>query len=95
MEAALVNADTAFQKSDFGIEEPVDNNFIQPDEIDMVIVPLLICDKKGYRVGYGKGFYDKFLARCRPDCIPRNGRSGPPPHGKQREHYKAGRVHAG
>ena len=28
---------------------------------DLVIVPLLAFDKKGYRVGYGKGFYDRFL----------------------------------
>lgn len=34
----------------------------------MVLVPLLCIDREGYRVGYGKGFYDKFLARCRPDC---------------------------
>jgi 5-formyltetrahydrofolate cyclo-ligase len=26
-------------------------------------------DKKGYRVGYGRGFYDRFLSRCRKDCI--------------------------
>ena len=37
--------------------------------IDMVFVPLLIFDKQGYRVGYGKGFYDKYLAQCRVDCL--------------------------
>ena len=36
---------------------------------DMVIVPLLAFDIKGYRVGYGKGFYDRFLAACKPDVI--------------------------
>lgn len=48
------------QKNLFNILEPV-----QDDEhagnIDMVIVPLLAFDNKGYRVGYGKGFYDRFL----------------------------------
>ena len=34
----------------------------------MVLVPLLACDRAGHRVGYGKGFYDRFLAACRPDC---------------------------
>lgn len=35
----------------------------------MVLIPLLAFDKKGYRVGYGKGFYDRFLADCRPDVV--------------------------
>ncbi|WP_316840955.1 5-formyltetrahydrofolate cyclo-ligase [Pedobacter gandavensis] len=34
---------------------------IHTGEIEMVIVPLIAFDKKGYRVGYGKGFYDRFL----------------------------------
>jgi 5-formyltetrahydrofolate cyclo-ligase len=33
----------------------------------MVLIPLLAFDKAGHRVGYGKGFYDRFLADCRPD----------------------------
>jgi len=37
-------------------------------EFDVVIVPMVIADERGYRVGYGKGFYDGFLAKCRPDC---------------------------
>ncbi len=36
----------------------------------MVLVPMLIADQNGHRVGYGKGFYDKFLATCKPSCIP-------------------------
>jgi 5-formyltetrahydrofolate cyclo-ligase len=35
----------------------------------MVIVPLLAFDKQGNRLGYGKGFYDRFLSDCRPDVI--------------------------
>ena len=35
----------------------------------MVILPLLAFDQQGYRVGYGKGFYDKFLSGCREDCL--------------------------
>lgn len=53
----------------WGVPEPVNGTFISETEIDLVFVPLLAFDEKGYRVGYGKGFYDKFLARCRPDVL--------------------------
>ena len=33
------------------------------------MIPLLAFDKKGFRVGFGKGYYDKFLARCKPNVI--------------------------
>ena len=35
----------------------------------MVFVPLLAYDKQGNRVGYGKGFYDNFLSKCKPETI--------------------------
>lgn len=54
--------------STYGIPEPTGGKSIIPGEIDLVIVPLLCFDLKGYRVGYGKGFYDRFLSECRPDC---------------------------
>ena len=53
----------------FGIVEPVNAENIDANEIDMVITPLLAFDKHGYRVGYGKGFYDKFFLTCRNDVI--------------------------
>lgn len=54
--------------SEYGIPEPVYGTQIETSEIDIVIIPLLCFDKKGYRVGYGKGFYDRFLSSCRSDC---------------------------
>ena len=33
------------------------------------MVPLLAYDKTGHRVGYGKGYYDRFLKETRPDCL--------------------------
>jgi 5-formyltetrahydrofolate cyclo-ligase len=50
-----------------GIPEPVQGELIPDEQIDLVFVPLLAFDKKGNRVGYGKGFYDRFLAQCRPN----------------------------
>jgi 5-formyltetrahydrofolate cyclo-ligase len=37
--------------------------------LDVVFIPLLAFDEKGNRVGYGKGFYDRFLAKCRPETV--------------------------
>lgn len=56
-------------KNEWGIHEPVNGNLVDEQLIDLVFVPLLAFDEDGYRVGYGKGFYDKFLAKCRPDVL--------------------------
>lgn len=53
----------------WGISQPQHGIPVQPEEIDMVIVPLLACDQQGHRVGYGKGFYDKFLSICKAECL--------------------------
>jgi 5-formyltetrahydrofolate cyclo-ligase len=52
----------------WGIPEPMQGVPTPSEKIDMVLVPLLVFDKKGNRVGYGKGFYDRFLKECRSDC---------------------------
>lgn len=69
MQAILVNDDTVFETSSFGIDEPPGGAPMFAEEIDMVIVPLLCFDELGYRVGYGKGYYDQFLATCRKDVL--------------------------
>lgn len=53
----------------FGIEEVHNGDPVSLSEIDLVLVPMLAFDKHGYRVGYGKGFYDKFLSLCRSDAL--------------------------
>lgn len=50
------------KKSDFGVLEPITQN-IDPSELDLVIVPALAVDKSHNRLGYGGGFYDRFLAK--------------------------------
>jgi len=69
IEAIEVDADTAFNKNAWNIHEPMDGVVTDAGIIDLVFVPLLIVDKLGYRIGYGKGFYDKYLPHCRPDCL--------------------------
>ena len=63
----LFDRNTKLKVSSFGIPEPINGIEIDAKEIDLVFVPLLISDEKKYRVGYGKGFYDRFLAECRTD----------------------------
>lgn len=61
--------DTKLVQSKWGIPEPENAQPISVSEIDLVLVPLLAFDEKGHRVGYGKGFYDRFLAQCKPDTL--------------------------
>ena len=59
---------TQLKLSKWGIEEPTYGKAINPDQFDIVIVPLLAYDLNGNRVGYGAGFYDGFLKNCNPNC---------------------------
>ena len=54
--------------SHWGIPEPAAalGTEVRPAQLDAVLVPLLACDQRGHRVGYGGGFYDRFLTQCRP-----------------------------
>ncbi|MDN6639533.1 MAG: 5-formyltetrahydrofolate cyclo-ligase [Tetragenococcus sp.] len=56
-----VDENTDYQLSDFGIEEPASDLDVAKNEIDLLLVPGLIFSKKGYRIGFGKGYYDRFL----------------------------------
>lgn len=65
----LLTDNTKFRKNEYNIYEPVDGIEVPNSKIEVVFVPLLAYDKKGNRVGYGKGFYDKFLSGCNEDVI--------------------------
>jgi 5-formyltetrahydrofolate cyclo-ligase len=51
------------------IHEPTHDELVDCAKLDLVLVPLLAFDRRGDRVGYGKGYYDKLLKKCRPDCL--------------------------
>lgn len=68
LESFEFGSETKFVENHWGISEVPLGEHVKTDEIDIVIVPLLCFDGLGHRVGYGKGFYDKFLAKCRPNC---------------------------
>ena len=65
----LLTDSTKIKKNSYNIPEPVDGIEVPVTKIDVVFVPLLAYDTKGNRVGYGKGFYDKFLSNCKPETI--------------------------
>lgn len=65
----LLTDNTKIVKNEYNIPEPVNGLPVPTEMIDVVFVPLLAYDKQGNRVGYGKGFYDKFLSQCKPDVI--------------------------
>lgn len=69
MDSFLLQENTALKVSEYGIPEPVSGILIEPEIIDVVFVPLLAFDMAGHRVGYGKGFYDRFLATCSDDAM--------------------------
>lgn len=53
---------TKFKRSSFGVLEPIGDNIKSFDNIDLIIIPGVAFDKKKNRIGYGKGFYDRFLS---------------------------------
>ncbi|MDQ6904138.1 MAG: 5-formyltetrahydrofolate cyclo-ligase [Bacteroidota bacterium] len=63
------NDEVEFEDNAFGIPEPTGGEKFSADIIDLVLIPLLAFDKQGNRVGYGKGFYDKFLSECNEEAI--------------------------
>ncbi len=60
MKSFLLNDNTDLKKNNFGITEPINNEEFL-GRIDVIFIPLVAYDLIGNRVGYGKGFYDKFL----------------------------------
>lgn len=69
MQHILLTDQTKLVVNDYGIPEPTEGIEIKESQLDVVFIPLLCVDKYGNRVGYGKGFYDRFLQKCRPDVI--------------------------
>ncbi|PXY44622.1 5-formyltetrahydrofolate cyclo-ligase [Flavobacterium hydrophilum] len=65
----LLTDNTKIKKNEYNIPEPVNGLPVPSQTIEVVFVPLLAFDIFGNRIGYGKGFYDKFLAECKPETI--------------------------
>jgi 5-formyltetrahydrofolate cyclo-ligase len=62
---------SSFYTNEFGILEPEveHHHAISPDELDLILMPLVAFDEHGSRIGMGKGFYDRALAHQRPKLL--------------------------
>lgn len=69
MLSCLIDSETEFELGKFNVPEPKTFQLIDSTKIDIIFMPMLICDQKGNRIGYGGGYYDRFLQECRNDVI--------------------------
>ena len=65
----ILEDDVPLKENRWGIPEPVHGREVPANQIDVVFVPLLAFDERGHRVGYGGGYYDRFLKVCRPETL--------------------------
>lgn len=57
-----------FKVGSFGIKEPIGAKLTDYSTLDLILIPSLAADKNGHRLGYGKGYYDRFLEHIGPHC---------------------------
>ena len=69
LEHYLLTDQTPLKLNHWGIPEPLSGIAITPEQIQVVFVSLLVFDLRGHRVGYGKGYYDRFLGECPKNTI--------------------------
>lgn len=63
MEAAVIDSRERLRPGKYGIPEPDDScPAVAREALDLVLVPNLCCDRRGYRLGHGAGYYDRYLA---------------------------------
>jgi 5-formyltetrahydrofolate cyclo-ligase len=69
MDTFLLSPKTVFEEGKMGIPIPVNSEKVEADYLQVILVPLLVFDKAGNRIGFGKGYYDVFLKGLRPEVV--------------------------
>ncbi len=70
LELRLVEPDTALIEGAFSVPEPPDSAApLAPSEVDFAWIPALAVDPRGYRIGYGGGYYDRLLPKLHDACV--------------------------
>jgi len=69
MQACRIHSLDELVPGSWGILEPAEATPMEPAQIDLIVMPGLAFDRQGRRLGYGAGYYDRFLHGVRPDCV--------------------------
>ncbi|UJH66070.1 5-formyltetrahydrofolate cyclo-ligase [Allomuricauda sp. SCSIO 65647] len=69
LEHYLLTDTTTIAVNNWQVPEPSGSEQVEETKIDVVFIPLLAFDRLGNRIGYGKGYYDGFLRKCRSDTL--------------------------
>ncbi|OOG69565.1 5-formyltetrahydrofolate cyclo-ligase [Algoriphagus sp. A40] len=69
LETLKLPKDAAFFLDEWGIPVPQESIMVSSNKIEVVFVPLLAYDQFGNRVGFGKGFYDSYLSKLKPEVL--------------------------
>ena len=70
MEARVITSFDDLTAGAYGIPEPkADTELVPAEEVDIVILPCVGCDRQCRRIGHGAGYYDKYLTTVRKDCF--------------------------
>ena len=65
LEAVAYEPGDPMTETSFGAREPADGTIVAPEVLDLIVTPGVAFDRSGHRIGYGGGFYDRFLRRAR------------------------------
>jgi len=69
LELRLVDSETALVDGAFSVPEPPrDTACVRPEEVDFAMIPALAVDPRGYRIGYGGGYYDRLIPQLDHAC---------------------------